>query len=237
MLFTILKLILSHLIGDFFLQPYKWVEKKQVKKIKSIWLYVHVLVHIAVMFFILWNLEFWWLILLVGFSHLVVDALKLIFQNNKNKRYLFFIDQLLHLICIVGFSLVYFKDSVVIATYFDESVVLFLICVLFLTQPASLFMKTIFSKWQISDILKENDTLKDAGMYIGILERILVFVFIVLGQWSAIGFLITAKSVFRFGDIAKAKERKLTEYMLIGTLLSFGMAIFVGIIFSKLINY
>jgi len=44
-----------------------------------------------------------------------------------------------------------------------------------------------------------------------------------------VGFLLTAKSVFRFGDLKESKDRKLTEYILIGTLLSFGIAIIVGL--------
>ena len=71
-------------------------------------------------------------------------------------------------------------------------------------------------------------------MYIGILERILVFVFVILNHWEAVGFLITAKSVFRFGDLKESKHRKLTEYILIGTLISFGIAIFVGILYAYL---
>jgi hypothetical protein len=53
---------------------------------------------------------------------------------------------------------------------------------------------------------------------------------VILGRWEAIGFLLAAKSVFRFGDLKESKDRKLTEYILIGTLLSFGVAILIGII-------
>ena len=62
------------------------------------------------------------------------------------------------------------------------------------------------------------------------LERLFVFSFVILGKWEAIGFLLAAKSVFRFGDLRKAKDRKLTEYILIGTLLSFGISIGVGLL-------
>jgi hypothetical protein len=75
----------------------------------------------------------------------------------------------------------------------------------------------------------EGTSLKNAGRYIGILERVFAFAFILMGQWSAIGLLIAAKSVFRFGDLNKGKNRKLTEYVLIGTLLSFGLAILGGL--------
>ncbi|EPR73592.1 hypothetical protein ADIWIN_1622 [Winogradskyella psychrotolerans RS-3] len=98
-------------------------------------------------------------------------------------------------------------------------------------------MKTIFSKWNISKLTKDNESLKDAGNYIGVLERLLVFVFVVLGHWEAVGFLITAKSVFRFGDLTASKERKLTEYILIGTLISFGIAIITSLLYLTLKNY
>jgi hypothetical protein len=54
-------------------------------------------------------------------------------------------------------------------------------------------------------------------------------VFVITGKWEAIGFLLAAKSVFRFGDLRKSKDRKLTEYILIGTLISFGISILTGL--------
>ncbi|MBE0653837.1 MAG: DUF3307 domain-containing protein [Bacteroidales bacterium] len=62
-----------------------------------------------------------------------------------------------------------------------------------------------------------------------------VFCFILLNQWIAIGFLITAKSVFRFGDLRDSRNRKLTEYILIGTLISFGFAIVTGILVQSIL--
>lgn len=73
-------------------------------------------------------------------------------------------------------------------------------------------------------------SLQSAGKYIGILERIFVFTFVVTDNWEGIGFLLAAKSVFRFGDLKESKERELTEYILIGTLLSFGIATAVGML-------
>lgn len=56
--------------------------------------------------------------------------------------------------------------------------------------------------------------------------------FIIMGRWEAIGLLIGgAKSVFRFNDLKESNNRKLTEYILIGTLLSFGLAIITGIVY------
>ena len=75
----------------------------------------------------------------------------------------------------------------------------------------------------------EDESLHRAGQYIGVLERLFVCEFVALGNLQAIGFLIAGKSVFRFGDLRKARDRKLTEYILIGTLLSFGLAMGTGL--------
>ncbi|WP_435525137.1 hypothetical protein [Chryseobacterium indoltheticum] len=58
----------------------------------------------------------------------------------------------------------------------------------------------------------------------------MVFTFIVVNHWEGVGFMIAAKSVFRFSDLARSKTGKLTEYVLIGTLLSFGIAVLAGIL-------
>jgi hypothetical protein len=114
---------------------------------------------------------------------------------------------------------------------------LFLItCIYFLTQPVSLAIAIIISKWTPKTGDSSDDSLQNAGKYIGYLERLLVFIFITSNHWEAVGFLITAKSVFRFGDLTAARDRKLTEYVLIGTLLSFGIAIIAGLLFQQLIG-
>lgn len=69
----------------------------------------------------------------------------------------------------------------------------------------------------------------NGGRYIGWLERGLTFTFFMIGHPEGVGFLLAAKSVLRFGDIAGAKEREHTEYVIIGTMLSFGWALVVAI--------
>ncbi|WP_306455289.1 DUF3307 domain-containing protein [Winogradskyella pacifica] len=237
MMLLILKLFLAHLIGDFFLQPLKWVKHKENKKLKSVWLYVHVAVHVVLMFVFVWDLSYTLLILGIGLLHLIIDGLKLILQRKKTKRLYFLLDQLFHIISIVGLTALLYVDDFDFSIILDAQLLLLVICVAFLTKPTSIIMKTIFSKWNISKLTKDNESLKDAGTYIGVLERLLVFVFVILGHWEAVGFLITAKSVFRFGDLTASKERKLTEYILIGTLISFGIAILTSLLYLNFINY
>ncbi|GAB3018768.1 hypothetical protein GCM10027051_24800 [Niabella terrae] len=89
--------------------------------------------------------------------------------------------------------------------------------------------------WKLEEDRAE-DSLQLAGKYIGMIERLLVFFFVLLNQWSAIGFLIAAKSILRFSDLSRAKDRKLTEYVIIGTLLSISIAIFTAL-FYKLADF
>jgi hypothetical protein len=57
---------------------------------------------------------------------------------------------------------------------------------------------------------------------------------VLLDQWGAIGFLLTAKSILRFNDIKGDEQRSLSEYVLLGTLVSFAVSIAVGLTVLKL---
>lgn len=70
-------------------------------------------------------------------------------------------------------------------------------------------------------------SLPGAGAWIGWLERTLVFLFVLLGQFNAIGFVIAAKSILRF---QYAREPGVSEIVIIGTLASFGWAIVVALV-------
>lgn len=63
-------------------------------------------------------------------------------------------------------------------------------------------------------IFKDNN----AGRFIGTIERIIMLIFLSIGQYSAIGLVLTAKSIARYDKIAK--EPEFAEYYLLGTLLS-----------------
>jgi hypothetical protein len=237
MFVLILKLILAHLVGDFYLQPKKWVKNKEKRLLKSIWLYVHVIIHLVLMLLIIWDLSYWKLIISIGIAHLGIDLLKAFLSQKMNNRLLFFLDQLAHIISILVLTALFYSGYHSLEIAVKPHHLLLITCLVFLTMPCSIIMKTIFTKWDIRKLSKDNKSLKDAGQYIGFLERLLVFIFIAVGRWEAVGFLITAKSVFRFGDLTASKERKLTEYILIGTLISFGLAISTGLLYLNLLSY
>ncbi len=72
---------------------------------------------------------------------------------------------------------------------------------------------------------------EEGGRTIGYLERALIYVFVLVNQPTGIGFLVAAKSVFRFGELGDRSSRMEAEYIIIGTLYSFlyGLLVSYGI--------
>lgn len=99
-------------------------------------------------------------------------------------------------------------------------------------RPSSIVIGTVLSPWLAS--VNTQGSLKSAGTLIGYLERALILTFVLQDQWEAIGFLLTAKSILRFSDIKGFGQRALSEYVLLGTLLSFSISIGVGLAVTRL---
>lgn len=68
------------------------------------------------------------------------------------------------------------------------------------------------------------------GRTIGLLERALLYGFILQGQYGAIGFILAAKAFTRSKAL---DDRSFAEYVLIGTLLSGALALSIGLLIAK----
>ncbi len=234
----LIKLLLIHFVGDFVLQPASWVQDKENRKAKSIFLYIHVFLHGMLTYLVLWNIHQWPIAISITLLHYLIDLTKLYVQREDTKAKWFLADQVLHLLSIFAIWAFFFKAEINLQSLFTAPHTwLFMTAILFITEVTGILIRELLSSW--SKALQDNndESLNDAGKYIGMLERLFVFVFVITGNWEGIGFLLAAKSVFRFGDLKESKDRKLTEYILIGTLLSFGMAIAVGMLVLKLTNH
>lgn len=239
-----IKLLLAHLLGDFLLQPKAWVLDKENKKYRSKYLYLHTLLHFLLAWVLVGDLYFGSFALVLALLHGTIDYLKLHFQKDETKRKWFIFDQILHLIVLFLIAFIWenqitgfqefitqingtsLNKSPFIGNYFW----IYLTAIIFLTKPTSIIIRNIISIWTPEKKSNKDNSLQNAGNYIGILERLFVFFFVITGHYEAIGFLMAAKSIFRFGDLKEAKDRKLTEYVLIGTLISFGVAFIVALL-------
>ena len=108
---------------------------------------------------------------------------------------------------------------------------------LMILNEINLLIRYILEKLQLAPISELQQQQIDekqfrTGRVIGFLERIFVFLFILMGQYTAIGFVLAAKGVVRYPEFG---NRNFAEYILIGTLLSVLMAMGVAFVVGQFI--
>lgn len=237
-------LLLAHLIADFYLQPHAWIMSKVEYKIRSIGLLKHIGVHTILTSIALFaggvapSSSFLIALLFIISTHYAIDVWKT--YMGFTTRY-FLIDQSGHLIILICASLwllnVSFQQTIeFIRTQLTINVLIYVTAYFFAFKPLSILMQLLLRPYlkQVEENGQTNTGLQAAGEYIGTLERFLVITFVLLDQFAGIGFLLAAKSVFRFGDMRRQQDRKLTEYIMLGTLLSFTFALVIGLLIKHL---
>lgn len=80
-----------------------------------------------------------------------------------------------------------------------------------------------------------NNGLRQGGRQIGVLERGLIFALLLTDLALGVGFLIAAKSILRFGTATR--DQRTAEYVIIGTLASFGWAILAALATRVLLTW
>lgn len=227
----IIKLIAAHLTGDFLLQNDRMCADKfsnnPSAKFKALILHAFIQAVLAYVFVAQWTC--WIIPAVIGVSHFTIDLVKTI---SKRKDFISLIwDQLAHFCVIIGLWWFVFARTYQIDMadeIFSTNFWLIATAYIAVLTPTSILIKSFieFERWMPSDASSQG--LPNAGKWIGYLERILILTFIFTDNIEGIGFLLAAKSVFRFGELNKAKDIKITEYVLIGTFASFTIAILIG---------
>lgn len=237
-------LILAHLLGDFYFQPKAWVTCRFEQHHRAAGLYYHAAVHglLTILTLILFSKLSIWMCavyaLMVMISHWLIDLVK---SYSPQSTCTFLFDQLAHLLVLILVWLTLTGQWSTLTQSFsvkhiEYKYIAVAIGYLLILKPTSIVISMLLKPWsekikQLDDAQEptENTELQAAGERIGYLERLLILTFILLNQFSAIGFLLAAKSVFRFGDLTQDKHKKMTEYVMLGTLSSFCITILIGI--------
>lgn len=229
--FLIIRLLSAHIVGDFILQNKSFCEEKKNLKTAKGWgcQIVHSLIQALLTYIFVAEWTCWQLPLIIFLSHLILDLGKAALRCDNMLS--FILDQLFHLAilatiysCILG-GIWSFENA-----NWPQVWVIILAYIIVLV-PASVFIEIFNRRFDGS---QDGKSLADGGKYIGFLERVLILSFILCGWMEGIGYLLAAKSVFRFGDLKNNKDLKHTEYVLVGTFLSFTVAVVVGL-FSRMV--
>lgn len=169
--------------------------------------------------------DFGFYALAITFSHMAIDIVKTYCPKGL---WNFVIDQIAHLaiLIIVAYSFDTAAELPIQSMDCNDSfsIPLFILAILLCIKPANILIKLVLKKYQVGET-QSCENIKNAGALIGNLERIVTIIFVIIGQYEAIGFIIAAKSILRFKDTDTAK----TEYVLAGTFLSFGIALLSGL--------
>ena len=237
--------LLVHILSDFYFQSESMARNKD-GSFKNIVMhsFVYGLVTMVAVKLICANFENMYLGVII-FSHFLVDALKYILKKNnfiKNKqKYFFIIDQVIHvaILTIVSYFMIksgnnYRYNAIIldILSTIEISIqpmIVLLVKILLAHKPANIFIVNIIQEYK--PVSKGNDgtaNIKRTGRMIGSIERIIMLFFILIGQFSSVGLVLTAKSIARYNKISEDKE--FAEYYLLGTLLSTICVLMISII-------
>lgn len=230
-----IRLLIAHLAGDFIFQQKSWIMHRSAKKWRSGYLYANAGIVAGLSWLLSGYLQNWLIPLLIFVVHAGIDTAK---SYAPDKPVIFTIDQALHLAATAiaaWFYLGYADTELFFGWLFNNMPFwTYIAAYLMVMWPMGIVIAMLTRRWQSDNETSEG--LRDAGRYIGMLERILILTFFFMNQFSAIGFLVAAKSVLRFGDIRDSHNRKSAEYILIGTMISFAAAIFTGLLAQWLLN-
>lgn len=228
----LLQLIIIHLLGDFVFQPTSWIKKRNHKGIYSKQLYYHIGIHafLLVLIFSTQLEKYYFGILFIISTHFCIDVIKIYFEKKYNSLPIvtFLADQLAHFIVLFLVVNYYFPLNFQWDFLNEKIILVVVIALISIIYVCPILLRLFFTKWSKTIKKLNKGSLLNAGKYIGIIERLLIVIFIISNFFEGIGYLLAAKSIFRFGDLTNSKEKKLTEYIVLGTFVSFLLGILIG---------
>ena len=239
-------LLIAHVLGDFYFQADETVKSKEKR-------YTEVLIHslkylmvsTCVMIPII-SLDMLLASLYLSLLHFLVDSIKYMLVKRKKviiAEEIFIWDQGLHLLSILVLSYIMFCWNFNISSYqivndiFEAykiekmMLVRWILVLLCLCKPSNILIQNMLSGFKPQE--KGNSELiivdNRAGRRIGVLERLIMLMFIAMNQYAALGLVLTAKSIARYDKITK--DEKFAEYYLLGTLLSTACVVICKLLF------
>lgn len=233
---TLAVLLAAHFVGDFVLQTSSDVANRQ----KPLVLLKHALTHAALAYGLLGAWLLWPIPVAVFVTHATIDAIK---SRCADTARVFLIDQLAHAGVMLALAIWLSSPAsgawgggwLALAGPSYARVMLLLVGLIATVEAGAYLIAKLVRPYldELEAALDPREAasrppprgLLNAGKVIGRLERLLIFLLIFVNQPAGIGFLIAAKSIFRFGELKETANRMESEYIIIGTLASFAYAI------------
>jgi hypothetical protein len=225
----------GHLLGDFVFQSRAMVDGKR-RELR--WLLVHgleiLIVQALVLFPFCPSLRTCAAVGGIALAHIGIDGLKVRVELRFGRRLLWFVlDQLLHIGVLVMAARWIASGDVTISSLAPrrlESLAWIVGLYAFNVNGGSAVVSAVLEGLRAGAKPLEGAR---AGHVIGILERMAMLTLVWLGEWSALGFVLAAKSVARFKEL---ENREFAEAYLVGTLTSFLVAGASGLVLRAMLG-
>ncbi len=234
-------LFLGHTLGDFVFQTPRMVARKHKLSVLGFHVLIVTLVTaLAVLPFL--SVPALVVVAAVGLAHLIIDMAK----QGALRRWdrpvtIFLTDQALHGLTLLAAWWVLTRPAWMVAPSLPGWGLLGDPALAWVTRGAVVLAVLAFNHHGANAIVRgllpepyrigEDDEVR-TGRMIGTLERYIVFLLAVFGQWGAIALVLAAKSIARFEEL---KQRTFAEYYLVGTLSSMLVAVVSGLLVGVLI--
>lgn len=241
-------MLLAHLLGDFYLQSDSMARAKESSAVMLARHAVLCAVLSALAAGVLIGVDLPWIALVAvvtGITHAALDGVvrpKVRHRLGDWKGYC--LDQSLHIVVCAGMGALAEHFSIDGRSLLDVDTRLAPLLVVFASvllagKPGEVTVRELLGSLREFDTAsrsKEKTVLaaQRSGRIIGVVERTIVVALALLGQYSAIAFVMTAKSIARFKKIEESGD--FAEQYLIGTLASLGIALIGSVLFSALIT-
>ena len=234
-------LISIHLLVDFLFQTSAYSEKKR-KKLKPLLLhcFIYFIVFEIVLLSILQFKKAFLLGMIISVLHFLINftknKLEKSFPQRRLQIWIFSINQLIYFALLIGMNYIFNLENSVSNLYIKlqeyenfKTIILYISVFSIIFEPASVFIRKLFTSISPKTSPKENLEELKAGNIIGKLERIIIAILLLNNQFGVIGFVLTAKSIARFKQM---ENRDFAEKYLIGTLTSF-LIVLISVLILK----
>ena len=237
-------LISVHLLADFLFQTSAYSEKKR-KMLKPLLLhcFIYFIIFEIVLLPILQFKKLFLLGVIISVLHFLIiftkNKLEKSFPQRRLQIWIFSINQLIHFVILIGIYYIFNLANSVSNLYLKlegyenfKTIILYISVFSIIFEPASLFIRKLFTSISPKTYPKENLEELKAGNIIGKLERIIIAILLLNNQFGVIGFVLTAKSIARFKQM---EDKNFAEKYLIGTLTSFLIVLVTVLILKGLL--
>lgn len=229
----IISMLLAHLVGDYILQ-WDSLALWKSRELKGVAAHCVVVAIVTILFAIPFVQDQWLVVAFICLAHFGIDAVQLWFKPAIPPLFRFTLDQLAHLIVIVGaligggFMEIGSVTAVLLNNAHNNTLLLYALGYAFITMPTWVISK--FIAYGLVQGSAPNFP-EGSNKYVGIMERLLITTFVALGQFLLVPLVAVPRLVYEWPQVSHSE--RVSVYM-VELLTSVCVAVAIGLALSRM---